>query len=125
MATDRQIEAAAQAIYELDPFVEGGEYVDGFAVSPSGSLTWEQAKQRDAEFADDPRMGSVTEFAFKAARAALADVVIVPNAMTDEMMLAGQRYLDRKSLRGSHYLPATFLWYEFWQAILAAAPKSA
>lgn len=62
-------EKIAQIIYETDPFYEGGEYVDSFQVSPGGYLTWEQAKARDAEFGDDPRMGKITEFAYKAARA--------------------------------------------------------
>lgn len=66
------LEAAAKAIYVLDPFYEGGEYVDGFQVSPGGALTWEQACARDAEFSGDPVMLPITKFAKDAALAALA-----------------------------------------------------
>lgn len=65
-------EDIAKAIYELDPFHEGGEYVDHFMVSPGGDLTWEQAKARDAEFAGDRIMLPVTKFAYDAADAVLA-----------------------------------------------------
>ena len=41
-------ERIARAIYETDPFCEGGEYVDGFQVSPGGALSWKQALDRDA-----------------------------------------------------------------------------
>jgi hypothetical protein len=62
-------EEIAKVVYDLDPFEEGGEYVDGFIVSPGGKLSWEQAKARDAEFADDKIMLSITKFAWDAADA--------------------------------------------------------
>ena len=63
-------ELIAKAIYKLDPHYEGGEYVDGFAVSPGGNLTWEQAKARDAEFTPE-YMPSLTKFAYDAADEAI------------------------------------------------------
>jgi len=60
-------EAIAKAIYETEPFYEPGEYVDGFAVSPGGDLSWEQAKDRDAEFGDDSMFCKITDFAYRAA----------------------------------------------------------
>lgn len=65
MTTD-PITAAAKAIYDLDPYTESGEFIDGFQVSPGGALTWQQALERDAEF-----NGDITKFAFDAARAAI------------------------------------------------------
>lgn len=69
--TDEQIERAAKAIYELDPFYEGGEYVDSFLVSPGRNLSWEQARAADAEFDGDKWRIPITKFAYDAARAAL------------------------------------------------------
>ncbi len=69
--SDELVEAVARAIYELEPHEEGGEYVDGFQVSPGGKLTWEQAKVRDAEFGDDPCMLRITDPAYKSTGAAL------------------------------------------------------
>jgi hypothetical protein len=69
-APDR--DAVAQAIYETEPFYEGGEYVDGFQVSPGGNLSWKQACDRDAEFADDKIMLPITKFAYDAADRVLA-----------------------------------------------------
>lgn len=60
-------ESVAKAIYEAEPFYEPGEYVDGFAVSPGGDLSWEEAKQRDAEFGNDPMFCKITDFAYRAA----------------------------------------------------------
>ncbi len=74
MGMDEDLEKAAKAIYALDPFYESGEYVDGHLVSPGGHLSWKQAQARDVEFGEDPRMGKVTEFAYKAAAAALEAV---------------------------------------------------
>jgi len=68
-ASEAEVEAAARAIYELDPFYEGGEWVDSFQVSPGGNLTWEQAKARDADAGGV--LLPVTKFAFDAARNAL------------------------------------------------------
>jgi hypothetical protein len=68
MPTREQI---AQAIYEVEPFYESGEYVDGFQVSPGGALSWKQALARDAEFADDILL-PVTKFAFDAADAVIS-----------------------------------------------------
>lgn len=65
-------ECLAKTIYETEPHYEPGEYVDGFQVSPGGSLSWEQAKARDAEFGDDPLMGKITEFAYRCADAILS-----------------------------------------------------
>lgn len=65
--TKEMIEAAAEAIYKLDSYEEGGEYVDGFQVTPGGALTWEQAKNRDAEFP----LSDITRFSYSAAEAAL------------------------------------------------------
>ena len=65
------IEAAAKAIYEIDPYFESGEYIDGFIVSPGGNLTWEQACNRDAEFEDVKGFIPITQFAYQAAWAAL------------------------------------------------------
>lgn len=65
-------ERIAKTIYEVEPHHECGEYVDGFQVSPGGNLPWEQAVTRDAEFGDDPLMGKITEFAFRAADALIA-----------------------------------------------------
>jgi hypothetical protein len=64
------VERIAKAIYDLDPFIEDGEYVDGFMVSPGGPLSWEQARARDSEFAPE-YMLPITRYAMDAARAAL------------------------------------------------------
>lgn len=40
LITNEMIEAAARAMYEDDPIVEGGECVDGFQVSPNCEMTW-------------------------------------------------------------------------------------
>jgi hypothetical protein len=69
-ASDK-VEQVARAIYELDPFEYGGEYVDSFQVSPGGQLTWEQACAQDSEFADSKMMIPITKFAWDAARAAI------------------------------------------------------
>ena len=66
-----RVEKIARAIYELDPWHESGEYVDGFLVSPGGYLSWEKALARDAEFADSDVMVPVTKFAFDGAKAGL------------------------------------------------------
>jgi hypothetical protein len=71
---EQWIEAAAKAIYDLDPFCESGEYVDGFIVSPGGNLTWDQARQRDAEFSGVHGFLPVTKFARDAAEAALTAI---------------------------------------------------
>lgn len=65
-------EAVARLIYESDPFYEGGEYVDGFCVSPGGYLSWEEAQARDAEFGDDPVFKSVLASAYTLADAIMA-----------------------------------------------------
>jgi hypothetical protein len=62
----------AQAIYEVEPDYESGEYVDGFQVSPGGDISWEQALRWDAEFGDDPLIGKRTEYAYKCADALTA-----------------------------------------------------
>ena|ERR1700733_994694 len=62
-------EETARKIYEVEPHSEAGEWVDGFQVTPGGNLTWQQAKDRDAEFGDDPRMGRITEYAYRCADA--------------------------------------------------------
>jgi hypothetical protein len=72
--SEERVDAMARAIYELEPFEESGEWVDGIQVSPGGKLTWDKALARDAEFGDDPGMGKITEFPLKAARAALAAI---------------------------------------------------
>lgn len=64
-------EEIAKAIYDLSPDEDGGEYVDGFCVSPGGKITWEQAKAWDAEFAPE-HAPSRTAFAYAAADAALS-----------------------------------------------------
>lgn len=80
---EKALEAAAERIYMLHPFYESGEYVDTFQISPGGYLSWEEAKRRDAEFGDDPHMGNITEFAYKAAEAALLSLeAMLCNAQT-------------------------------------------
>jgi len=69
--TPEMVEAAAKAIYDAEPYYEQGEYVDGFPVSPGGNLTWNQAKARDAEFSGDGLFIPITQFPYRAARAAL------------------------------------------------------
>ncbi len=59
-------------------------------------------------------------------QAAQAGYVLVPrDEMTDDMMNAGQQYLDGKvlALSGRFKWPGTFNWHEFWSAIIAAAPS--
>jgi hypothetical protein len=68
---EQHIDALAKVIYELDPYYEDGEYVDGFLVSQGGHLTWEQACRRDAEFEGVRGMLPITKFAREAARAVL------------------------------------------------------
>jgi hypothetical protein len=66
-------EEIAKAVYELDPYCEGGEYVDGFQVSPGGGeLSWEQAKAQDAEFAGDGILLPLTELPYE-----VADAVVI------------------------------------------------
>jgi hypothetical protein len=65
--TKEMIEAAAEAIYNIDPFEVSGEYVEGFLVSPWSLLTWSQAQKMDAEFP----MSNITRFPYAAAEAAL------------------------------------------------------
>lgn len=65
-------EVIAAAAYGVNPFYESGEHVDGFQVSPGGNLSWEQAKDRDAEFAGDKLMLPVTADAYAIADAILA-----------------------------------------------------
>ncbi len=92
------MQRVARAIYNLDPFYEPGEYVDGFMVSPGGSLSWEQALARDAEFGDDPRMGKVTEFASKAARTAIEEMRVP----TEAMLCAGWTYQIQNPTKAWH-----------------------
>jgi hypothetical protein len=65
-------EEIARVLYDLDPYEECGEYIDGHQISPGGALTWRQACMRDAEFADEPLMFPITKSAREAARAVLA-----------------------------------------------------
>jgi hypothetical protein len=65
-------EELAKIVYELDPYFEPGERVDGFLVSPGGNLSWEQAKDRDAEFGGLKGFLSITEYSYKVADAVLA-----------------------------------------------------
>jgi hypothetical protein len=65
-------DALAKIIYDAEPYYEPGEVIDGIhQASPGGTLSWEQAKKRDAEFSEIG-MGSITEFAFKCADAIIA-----------------------------------------------------
>jgi len=58
-------------------------------------------------------------------RLAAPGCVLVPkDEMTDDMMNAGQRYLDSKALNGHFSLPGTFNWHEFYRAMLSAAPAA-
>lgn len=59
---DPDEEAVARAIYEAAPETEGGEYVDGFKVSPDHEISWDQICE-----SDDHR-----EHYLKLARAAIA-----------------------------------------------------
>jgi hypothetical protein len=45
--TEEMITAAARAMYELDPLIESGEFIDGFQVSPSGPYRWDQIVEMD------------------------------------------------------------------------------
>lgn len=65
------VESLAKAIYDLDPYYEDGEYLDGFPVSPGGYLTWARAKARDAEFEGVGGYLTITTSAYVSARAAL------------------------------------------------------
>jgi hypothetical protein len=65
-------EEIARAIYEIDPHIDSGESIDGFQVTPSGPLSWQQAKDFDAEFATDPMFDGITGFAYKCADAILS-----------------------------------------------------
>ncbi len=65
-------EEIARVLYDLEPYEESGEYIDGYQVSPGGALTWQQACARDAEFSDEPLMLPITKSAREAARAVLA-----------------------------------------------------
>jgi hypothetical protein len=64
MRIDRDV--IARAIYETDPYVEPGETIDGFEVSPRSVMTWNEAKGHDAKFHT-----KLTEFAFACADAVL------------------------------------------------------
>lgn len=65
-------ERIAKRIYELNPCIEGGEYVDGFQVSPDGELSWDHAKSRDAEFSPE-YSAPITKDAYAAADIALEE----------------------------------------------------
>jgi hypothetical protein len=89
-------ETLAKALYELEPHHVCGEYVDGFIVSPGGDLSWEQAKDFDAEFIDPDNTldGGMTTYAYRA-----ADVVL-------EVLLL-QQPLDSLGLKPTGPLTAT------------------
>jgi hypothetical protein len=119
-------ERIARAIYETDPFCEGGEYVDGFQVSPGGALSWKQALDRDAEFADDKIMLPITKFAFDAADRVIA--ALAPgNAGAAEASKAERERIARIVF---DHLPGDITWedhtashtlpFEIADAILAA-----
>jgi len=65
-------EEIARAAYEADPFYQDGETLEGFQVSPGGYLSWEQAKDWDAEFGDDPMFLPLTKTAYEIADRVLA-----------------------------------------------------
>jgi hypothetical protein len=52
-----------------------------------------------------------------------AGVEAVGREITQDMMDAGQAYLDRVAFNGRHELPAQFRWVEFWDEITAVAPS--
>ncbi len=122
MSEMTMVERVAKSIYNLDPFYEPGEYVDGFLVSPGGNISWEQALARDAEFEDDPRMGKVTEFAFKAAVAAILELRVPTPEMLAAANASWQRRLARKVADGTigkDHPDVAFT--ENWQAMIDAA----
>ena len=53
MPSEKEIEAAARAMYELDPLIDSGESIDGFQVTPGGKLSWKQVCE--LEIADEWR----------------------------------------------------------------------
>ncbi len=61
--TEAAIDNVAKAIYDTMPETDGGEYLDGFRVSPAGDLSWNQIIECGDHAAEPYR---------KAARAALA-----------------------------------------------------
>lgn len=62
-------ERIAQEIYELDPYWDGGEAIDGFQVTPAGALSWRQAKDTEAELPEFS--GDKVQWAYRAADVAL------------------------------------------------------
>lgn len=70
-------EAVMRLLYESDPIYESGESIDGFQVSPGGDLTWEQFKDRCAEFDDDPVFHGWNDRLI--ALRSLADAIIAPS----------------------------------------------
>lgn len=42
-------EAIAQALYEAEPIIDGGEALDGFQVTPPGPLKWSSVIEMDAD----------------------------------------------------------------------------
>lgn len=67
--TKQQVEAAAKAVYSLDPFRYEQEYM-GTSRTDLITLSWEQAKAADAEFESHRLRVPITKFAYDAARAA-------------------------------------------------------
>jgi hypothetical protein len=77
---DAAIERMAQAIYEIDPYIDSGESMDGFQVTPPGPVSWnslfeidegfealhkEQARAALAALAEGPLPASVMQQAVK------------------------------------------------------------
>ncbi len=60
--TNAAINIVARAIYETMPETDGGDFVDGFQVSPGGVLSWSQVLESGDQYAEPYR---------KAARAAI------------------------------------------------------
>ena len=79
-ATDKTVaEGIARIIYESNPHYESGECADGHQVSPGGNLSWEQARDRDAEFGDDALFVKLTKEPLE-----LADAILSAGLVTDE-----------------------------------------
>lgn len=73
LRVDREV--IAKTLYEIEPWHESGEFVEGFQVSPGGALSWEQAKRLRDEFSgsvDFAGPWSVVEDAYASAEAVVA-----------------------------------------------------
>lgn len=108
------IERVARAIYEQEPHYECGEFVDGFPVSPGGHLTWDEIKDRAAEF---PKSGyfQLMDLTQKMARAAITAM----REPTNEMLAKAEGHIVVVTDAPRDFVPSKVV----WQLMIDAALK--